>query len=340
MLIKIKKRHIQIVGRPVVRSLLIVLMVAALLPTAFARQVRQIQEGERLPDDRGIQRASFDDVVLGRRHLAGNVHVLAGGGGNAAAMVGPDGILLVDVNFAPMSQKIVMALRQISSAPIRFVINTHAGPDHSEGNANFANMGALIFAHDNVRASLARQSSGQGETGRPSGPTAGLPTVTFSGPITLYMNGEQISVIPVKPSHSDGDSLIYFRGSDVIAMGDTYIASYPPIGVADGGTTQAFIDIWNMAIELIGPNTKIIPGHGQIYTRTDLVALKDATVIIRDRIHQMVRQGMTLEQVKAAGPSREFDARFSFEASRGRPGGRFTTDSWLGIMYEEARQGR
>jgi glyoxylase-like metal-dependent hydrolase (beta-lactamase superfamily II) len=154
------------------------------------------------------------------------------------------------------------------------------------------------------------------------------------------MNGEQISVIPVKPSHSDGDSLIYFRGSDVIAMGDTYIASYPPISVADGGTTQAFIDIWNMTIDLIGPSTKIIPGHGQLSTKSDLVGLRDAAVIIRNQIQQMVRQGMTLEQVKAAHPTREFDARFSFEAVRGRPGGRFTTDAWLGIMYDEARQGR
>lgn len=321
-------------------SLLIVLLVVALLPTAFAGQVRQIQKGERLPDDRGIQRASLDDVVLGRQHVAGNVHVLAGGGGNTAALVGPDGVLLVDVNFAPMSEKIAMALRQISSAPIRFVINTHAGPDHSEGNVNFANMGALIFAHDNARASLARQLSGQRGTARPSAPAAGLPTVTFSGPITFYMNDEQISVMPVKPSHSDGDCLIYFHGSDVIAMGDTYIGSYPPIGVADGGTTQAFIDIWSMAVDFIGPNTKIIPGHGQISSKSDLVALRDATVVIRNRIQQMVRQGMTLEQVKAAHPTREFDARFSFEAVRGRPGGRFTTDAWLGIMYDEARQGR
>jgi cyclase len=316
----------------------IVLLFAILLPTALAGQVREIPKGERLPDDRGIERASLDAAMLGRQHVAGNVHVLAGGGGNSAAMVGPDGILLVDVNYSPMSQKIVTALRQISSAPIRFVINTHAGGDHSEGNANFAKMGALIFAHDNVRASLSRQPSGQPGTMQPSAP--GLPTVTFSGPITFYMNGEQISVIPVKPSHSDGDSLIYFRGSDVIAMGDTYIASYPPISVADGGTTQAFIDIWNMTIDLIGPNTKIIPGHGQLGTKSDLVGLRDATVVIRNRTQQMVRQGMTLEQIKAANPTREFDARFSFEAVRGRPGGRFTTDGWLGIMYDEARQGR
>lgn len=325
--------------RSVVPSLLIVLIVVALPAVAFSGQVRELRQGERLPDDRGVQRASLDDVVLARGHIAGNIHVLAGGGGTTAAMVGPDGILLVDVNFAPMAQKIVTALRQISNAPIRFVINTHAGADHSEGNAQFANMGALILAHDNARASLARQVGGQ-NTARASVPQAGLPMVTYSGPVTFYMNGEQISMIPVKPSHSDGDSLVYFRGSDVIAMGDTFIGSYPPIGVDDGGTTQAFIDIWDMVIELIGPNTKIIPGHGQISTRSDLVAVRDATVVIRNRIQQMVRQGMSLEQVKAARPSQEFDARFSFEAVRGRPGGRFTTDSWIGVMYDEARQGR
>lgn len=313
---------------------LLTLTVVALLPVALAGQVRELQPGERLPDDRGLQRASLDEAVLARGHVAGNIHALAGGGGNSAVMIGPDGILLVDVNFAPMAPKIVTALRQISDAPIRFVINTHAGPDHSEGNAYFANMGAVILAHDNARASLARQVGGQ------KVPPAGLPMVTYSGPITLYMNGEQISVIPVKPSHSDGDSLIYFRGSDVIAVGDTFIGSYPPIVADEGGTTQASIDIWEMVIALIGPNTKILQGHGQVSSRSDLVAARDATIAIRNRVQQMVKQGMSLEQVKAAKPSQEFDARFSFEAVRGRPGGRFTTDAWIGLLYDETRQGR
>jgi glyoxylase-like metal-dependent hydrolase (beta-lactamase superfamily II) len=174
----------------------------------------------------------------------------------------------------------------------------------------------------------------------PPTPAAALPLVTYNDQMTFHINGEDVTLIhSSKPSHTTGDTFIYFRGSDVLATGDVYNANYPAVNVGD---SQGIIDNWNMAINMIGPNTKIVPGHGQLQTRADLIALRDATLVLRDRIKGMIARGMTFEQVSAAKPTKEYDDRFSVEQ-----GGRNeirTTEQWLKSYYDllakEVKAGR
>ena len=154
------------------------------------------------------------------------------------------------------------------------------------------------------------------------------------------MNGEDVLLIPnPKPSHTDGDTFVYFKGSDVLAMGDVYTTDLPAINPGNGGTVQGLLDDWNLALDkYLGPNTKIIPGHGQISARADLIALRDAVVTIHGRFQSMVKRGMTLEQVKGARPTKEFDAKYALENVGHNEV--VSTDQWYETMYNEAKAGR
>src|SRR5262249_27268271 len=275
---------------PRVRIAIAVLTLTASVGTMFAVQRAQIQTGGEIPDGRKRDRtpAKITEVV---RHVQGNVYVIAGIGSNISVLAGKDGILIVDTQYEPFTAKIMDAVRQISDGPIRFVVNTHSHTDHTGGNENFAKMGAILIAQDNLRKEMM-----QAGPNAPPVPAAALPLMTYDNQLTMHLNGEDVTIIhSPKPSHTTGDSFIYFRGSDVIATGDVYNANYPAINVGD---SQGVIDDWNLLIESIGPNTKIIPGHGQLQTRAALMALRDAMLTIRDRIRGMISQGMTFEQVK------------------------------------------
>jgi glyoxylase-like metal-dependent hydrolase (beta-lactamase superfamily II) len=281
----------------------------------YGLQRAQIPTGGEIPDGRKRDRTPEKITEVFRR-VQGNVYVVAGIGSNVSVLAGDDGILIVDTQYEPFTQKIMNEIRKISDKPIRFVINTHSHTDHTGGNENFAKMGAIIFGTDNLRKEM--------------GQAAGLPLVTYSGQVTLHINGEDVVLIPSpKPSHTTGDTFIYFKGSDVFATGDVYNANYPAINAGD---SQGVIDDWNLVINMIGPNTKIVPGHGQLQTRVDLIALRDAMRTIRDRIREMIAKGMTYEQVSAAKPTKDFDDRFSVEQG-GRNEVR-TTEQWLKSYYD------
>jgi cyclase len=303
---------------------LALLTLTAWVVTPFAGQRPQIPTGGEIPDGRKRDRTpeKITEVV---RHVQGNVYVIAGIGSNISVLAGKDGILLVDTQYEPFTAKIMDAVRQISDGPIRFVVNTHSHTDHTGGNENFAKMGAVLIAQDNLRKEIMQT----GPNAAPV-PAGALPLMTYDNQFTLYINGEEVRVIhSPKPSHTTGDSFIYFRGSDVIATGDVYNANYPAINVGD---SQGVIDDWNLLIETMGANTKIIPGHGQLQTRADLIALRDAMLTIRDRIRGMIARGMSFEAVKTAWPTKEFDARFSVEQG-GRNEVR-TTEQWLKSYYD------
>lgn len=293
--------------------------------SVFGLQRANIPTGGEIPDGRKRDRTpeKITEVV---RHVQGNVYVIAGIGSNISVLPGADGILIVDTQYEPFTGKILDAVKQISDGPIRFVVNTHSHGDHTGGNENFAKMGAILIGHENLR----KEMSQGGGPNAPPAPLAALPIITYDSQLTLHINGEDVSVIhSPKPSHTTGDSFVYFRNSDVIATGDVYNANYPAVNVGD---SQGVIDDWNILIELMGPNTKIVLGHGQFQTRADLITLRDAMLVIRDRIRDMIAKGMTYDQVKAAWPTKEFDVKFSVEQG-GRNETR-TTEQWLKSYYE------
>lgn len=220
------------------------------------------------------------------------------------------------------------ALRQISDKPVRMIVNTHSHFDHNQNNANFAELSALVFAHPNLRTALLQQT-------RPPVPPEGLPAVTSSKPMTFHFNGDEISYIPLKPSHANGDVAVYFRGSDVFAFGDVFTTDYPSIGVAQSGTIENFIDNYNFALQMTTPNTIFVPGHAQLSKREDVIAVRDAITIIHGRFLDMVKKGMTLDQIREARPSREFDARFATENFA--PNELQNSTRWYQQMFDEAK---
>jgi len=243
------------------RSVIAVTFAAFFVATATAQQ--NIPTGGPIPDRRGLNNtfdgprvtSQVEEVV---RRVAGNVYVIAGSGGNIEAQAGSDGILLVDDNFTIFYPKILAAIRQLSDKPVRIIVNTHSHPDHNQNNANFAKQGALIFAHPNTRLALMQQR------GPSPVPAEGLPQMTSSERITFHFNGEDVTYLSLKPSHTNGDVAVYFHGSDVFAFGDVFTTDYPAIGVEQGGTIENFIDNYNLALQMTTPNTIFVPGHGQL----------------------------------------------------------------------------
>lgn len=254
----------------------------------------------------------FAIVKVKSQRVAGNVYMLEGSGGNIGVFVGVDGVFIVDDQFAPLTEKIVAEIRKLSDGKIRFLINTHMHSDHVGGNENLGEMGALIVAHDTVRSRMAEgiYSFISKKRGDPA-PAIALPTVTYSQDVSFHLNGEQVHVFHVSPAHTDGDSFVHFKGSNVLHLGDVFGTSgYPVIDVPNGGRFAGVIDAIERAIKLAGPNTRIIPGHGEISDIDDLLEVRDMLVIVRDRIQKLVDDGKDLEAVLAAAPTAEYDARW------------------------------
>jgi cyclase len=288
---------------------------------------------------------NLDAVDVHVLHVQGNVYMLVGAGGNITLQVGDEGVLLVDTSFEQMSDKVVAAIRSLSDKPIRYIINTHAHPDHIGGNAPIAtagatiaggnmgvgaNTGAAILAHENV---LNRMTA---PTGQPAPtPTAAWPTDTYATrKKELFFNGEAIEIIHQPAAHTDGDSLVFFRRSDVLSSGDLFgTITYPVIDLARGGNIQGIIDGLNTMLDITIPKDKqeggtyVIPGHGRLCDEADVLEYRDMVTIIRDRILDLVKKGMTLEQVKAARPTLDYDGRY------GASSGPWTTDLFIDAVY-------
>jgi glyoxylase-like metal-dependent hydrolase (beta-lactamase superfamily II) len=242
----------------------------------------------------------FSDVRVTPHHVAGTVYYLEGAGGHVVVSAGEDGVVMIDDQFAPLTERLIGAIRTITSEEIRFLVNTHVHPDHTGGNENIGRLGIPIMARDRVRVRLMASS-----------PTLALPIVTFTDDISLHLNGEDIDVIILPPGHTDGDSYIYFRGSDVIAAGDVFrTVAFPVIDTNNGGTLDGSIDALGMLIGLAGPDTKIVPGHGVVSTREDVMEFRDMVLDVKARVAGMVARGMTYEQVAAARPTAAYEAKW------------------------------
>jgi len=295
----------------------------------------------------GAQQQNFDAVQVRVLKAQGNIYMLTGAGGNVTVQAGSDGVLVVDTQYAEMSQKLLTAIRSISTAPIRYIIDTHVHGDHVGGNENIkkagatiaggnvsgdikdAAEGAQIWAHDNV---LLRMSDPKRT---PAIPTAAWPTSTFTGKDKkLFFNGEGVHVIHEPAAHTDGDSIVFFRRSDVISAGDIFnTTNFPVIDVAGGGTINGIIDGVNHLIEIIIPvygqegGTMVIPGHGRLSDLGDVLNYREMATIVRDRVRDMKKKGMTLEQVKAARPTRDYDPLYN------PPGAFYTADQFVEAVY-------
>lgn len=250
---------------------------------------------------------NFDTVQIKATDLGGGVYLLMGAGGNIGLSVGNDGTFLVDDELAPLTEKVIAAVAAITDTPVEFVLNTHWHSDHTGGNEDLGKAGALIFAHENARA---RMSTVQKLFGQdvPASPAVALPVVTFNDATTFHINGQTIEVRHVPNSHTDGDSIVYFREADVLHMADSYFAGmYPYIDIGTGGSIDGMINAVNVGLELAGPSTKIIPGHGPLSNRAELVAYRDMLVSVRYLIAAAIGDGKSVEDIVAAKPSMAFD---------------------------------
>jgi glyoxylase-like metal-dependent hydrolase (beta-lactamase superfamily II) len=242
----------------------------------------------------------FSNVEIVAHHVAGSVYYLQGAGGNIGLSIGEDGIVMIDDQYAPLTDKILAAIRQLNEGEIRFVINTHVHGDHTGGNENLGKLGILILARDEVRVRLAAQS-----------PAAALPVLTYSDAITIHLNGEEVYAFPVPPAHTDGDTFIHFVDSDVIHTGDVFrTTAFPVIDTNNGGTLDGSIQALGLLIGTAGPDTLILPGHGEVSTRMDVMGFRDMIIDVRDQVALMVERGMSYKEVAAANPTAAYNDRY------------------------------
>ena len=247
----------------------------------------------------------FSKVEVKATKIKDNFYTLEGQGGMIGLLTGPDGVFMVDTQFAPLSEKIAAAVKKVSDKPIKFIVNTHVDGDHTGGNENFAKMGAVLLSRDQLRARLAQP----GGNAKPA-PAAALPMVTYDGPVTVHMNGQNVQLIPIRAAHTDGDTLVRFPGLDILMTGDYYRSvGYPNIDRANGGSLNGMLEGLGTTIGRAGPNTKIIPGHGPMVDRSAVIEHRDMILAIRDRVRDMVRAGKTAKEIIAAKPTADYDSK-------------------------------
>lgn len=259
--------------------------------------------------------------------IAPGVAVLFGRGGNIGVSYGADGNILIDDQYAPATDRVVAAVRTLDADPIRYVINTHWHGDHTGGNENLGRSGTVVVAHDNVRMRMSMEQVVRGERVPPS-PGGALPVITFSENLTFHLNGDDIRAVHVEHAHTDGDVLIYWTRANVLHMGDTYFNGMLPfIDLDSGGSIDGAIVAVEAGLALANDGTAIIPGHGPMARRADLVRYRDMLVDLRSRVGQGIAAGRTLDQIKA---ERHADGY-------GPPNGFISPDSLIETIFRSLR---
>jgi len=254
---------------------------------------------------------NFDTIQVKAQPLRGGVYMLTGSGGNIGLSVGTDAAFVIDDQYAPLSAKILAAIKAITPLPVRFVVNTHWHFDHTGGNENMGNAGAILVAHENVRKRLsADQFIEFLRRTEKAAPPAALPAVTFTDSITFHINGDDLVAFHVPPAHTDGDVIVHFAKANVIHMGDVFVRyGYPFVDLSTGGNVSGIVSAADRVLAVCNPETKVIPGHGAVADCATLKAYRDMIATIRDRVSAAMRAGKSLDAIKAAKPTADFDAR-------------------------------
>lgn len=251
----------------------------------------------------------WSKVEITSKKLSETIYVLYGSGGNIGIAVAEDGVYMIDDQYAPLSEKIQTAIATITDKPIKYLVNTHWHGDHSGGNENFGKKGVVIVAHDNVRKRMStKQFRGMGRIVEPS-PAIALPQITFTEDLTLHLDTvTAMHIMHVHNAHTDGDSFVYFPNSNVLHMGDTFFKGrYPFIDLSSGGSIDGLIKAVNHALFIVNEDTKIIPGHGTVATRQDLLDYRDVLLTIRQRIKVAMDAGKSLETIQEMNLTKEWD---------------------------------
>jgi glyoxylase-like metal-dependent hydrolase (beta-lactamase superfamily II) len=279
--------------------------------------------------------AQQQEVVVTLTKLGGNVYGIDGQGGRAAALIGPEGVFLVDAQSPRVTDKIVAEIKKLSPAPLKLLVNTHVHTDHTGGNENFGKLGLTILGRPALRAQLLnpRPAPGNGQI-PPVAPPAALPVVLFDAPLTIELNGETMQLVPLNPAHTDGDTAVKFERADVLMTGDVYrSAGFPAAAITNGGSVLGTIETLDTLIALTGPNTRVVPGHGPVVDRAALVFHRDMAVAVRDRVAQALRGGKSPDEIRAAKPTADFEARVGGPAN-------FITQFVDGLITELGAQRR
>jgi cyclase len=274
----------------------------------------------------------FSKVQIKAVKVKPGIHMLMGKGGNICVSSGIDGVFMIDDQYAPLTEKIKTAIASITPDPIRFVINTHWHADHTGGNENMGDAGAVIIAHENVRKRLsADQVLTAFNRTIPALSKKGLPVITFTRDVAFHLNGQRIDVFHIKRAHTDGDAVAYFTDANVIHTGDIlFEGMYPFIDIEHGGTINGMIDATNRILRMIDDHTRIIPGHGVLTDKHGLIAYRDMLTSIRDGIQSQINAGKTLEEIKFSQPTQAFDSKWG--------GGFIKPDIFVGIVYQSLIQ--
>lgn len=262
---------------------------------------------------------NFDAINIDTVQLEDNVHVLMGGPaqGNVLVLSGPDGIFMVDSMYAPMHDKLLAAIREISDAPIKYLVNTHMHGDHTAGNAALAAVGATVIGQENIYPRL--------QTLAPEN----LPALTYSNSITLHLNGEEVWIFWPESAHTDHDSMIYLKNANILHVGDVPSnLRYPNIGIDDGGSVEGMTRAARLVLEMTNADTRIMAGHlGPLVPRQEMVAQLEMFAQVSQRIQTMIDRGMSLEEVLAARPTADFD--------EARAAGAITPERFTGLVYTD-----
>jgi glyoxylase-like metal-dependent hydrolase (beta-lactamase superfamily II) len=298
------------------------------------------------------QAIDFNTIEITTDKIAPNLYMLSGSagidpahedaaGGRIGVLTGPDGILMVDAQYAQLGDKVLAAIRRIGAAPIRFLVNTHIHRDHTAGNAKFAKLGATIFAREELRVGMAGAGRAANGGPAPASDPAGIPVVTYGmgGPVQFHMDGEIVDLIPVRAAHTGGDTMIRFENANVIMIGDYYRNfGYPFIDIGNGGSLKGMLEAVDATMKIAGPDTRLVPGHGTIINRTDIVPYRDMIMALQGSVQQLIAQGKSQQEVLAAHVTGPYDSKVPgglLPAGAGTSADRFVSE-----MYQELKGGK
>jgi cyclase len=286
---------------------------------AMVQQLAQAQPTAPSAPAPAPPQRDFSTVEIKTEKVADGVYMLTGAGGNIGVSVGADGVLIIDDQFAPLTEKIKAAIAALTDKPIKFLLNTHYHGDHTGGNENLGNAGVVIVAQDNARKRLSLDQVNP-SNGRvtPAAPYAALPVITFNDTLSFHMNGDSIVVFHVAPAHTDGDAIVRFTRGNVVHMGDClFNGRYPVIDVPAGGSIDGMIAAAERVLPTLAADTKLIPGHGPLADQAALQAFHDMLVGVRNKIRPLVKAGKTADEIVAARPTAAFDARWAPDSTSG-----------------------